>query len=383
MSLQSTPFKVAIPDSALETLKAQLKGAHVARPTYEASAAAGGRFGVQREWLLEAKARWEDGFDWRAQEARINQFTQFTAPIPRPNGSVLKLHFVHERATNPHARTILLLHGWPGSYLEFLDVIEILKKTGQYNIVAPSHPGYAFSDPPPTGEDFGKEDVADLMEALMQGLGYTSYAVQAGDWGAAIARMLAVKYSSVICTHLNFIPVPSSPPQIDSNAILSAEDEAGLARGRDFIANGRGYSDEHRTRPATIAFVVSSSPIALLSWVGEKFLSWTDEDPVIDEVLTNLTLWWLTDTFPTSIYPYRDPSGNATDPKWFIKKPTGYSNFAKELLPSPRSWAATSVNLTWYRYHPKVKGGHFAAMEQPKLLAQDLCEFLDQEWPSK
>ncbi|KAM0747410.1 alpha/beta-hydrolase [Meredithblackwellia eburnea MCA 4105] len=379
-TIKVSPFKIEITNEKLDELKLAVKHSKIAKQVYDNSGNT--YYGVTRDWIIKARDRWLDGFDWKKQENRINAFSQFVASVPRPNNKGnFDLHFIHERSSSPTARTLLLLHGWPGSYLEFLDLIDILKKTGEYNIIAPSMPGYAFSQSPPVDEEFGKEDVADLFHALVTGLGYEQYAIQAGDWGASILRIIAVKNpNSVRCVHLNFIPV--GPP--DGNitkpdlSSLTPVEKKNAMNSMKFLGEGRGYSEMHRTRPGTLGLVVGSSPIALLAWIGEKFLEWSDLDPDVDEILAATTLWWVTETFESSIYGYRDATGKADNPAWFIKTPTAYSSFAKELVISPKIWAEHSANITWYKYHEK--GGHFAAMEVPDALAEDIVEFLNQEW---
>ncbi|KAL8280174.1 hypothetical protein RQP46_007504 [Phenoliferia psychrophenolica] len=317
--MQISPFKVSFADDQLALLKSQLRVAHIARPTFEAGIGAGTDdntpcFGLKRDWLVGAKEYWEKGFDWRKAEARINALSHYTALIPSPTTSSssppFKLHFIHSLATRPHPRTILFIHGWPGSFLEFIDIVSLLREGGDFNVVVASSPGYAFSDPPPRDREFCDEDVAELLEGLMRGLRYDEYAVQVGDWGQTVARLMAIKYPAV----------------------------------------------------------------------GEKFLEWSDETPSLDEILTSATLWWLTDTFPTSIYTYRDPVSESGRPQdHYIPKPTGFSSFHREILPSPRSWAEKACNLQFYRSH--ASGGHFAALEKPQVLAADLREFLDLVWP--
>ncbi|KAK4699416.1 hypothetical protein P7C70_g6842, partial [Phenoliferia sp. Uapishka_3] len=419
MSLKITPFKVHFADEQLDKLRTQVKAAHIPRPTYEASGTSDRNLGVTREWLLKVKAHWEDGFDWldcfvssfghtlahlcldvrRAQEARceptclghgyqkcsrsfntdsINEVKQFVALIPQPTGDPFELHFIHERSTNPNAKTILFLHGWPGSFLEFIEAVKILREAGDYNIVVPSAPGYMFSDPPPVDRDYGLRDVAALMNDLMIGLGYEKYGVQAGDWGSAVARIMGVRYDTVHCVHLNLVVLPG-PPAGHSFEALSSSDKKMVEKTRKWAETGRGYAIMHATKPATVGFVVASSPIAHLCWVGEKFLDWTDQDPSIDEILTSVTAQYLTDTYPTSIYTYRERSvGLHGEPEWFIKKPTGFSFFPEEIVQTPASWIGTTCNLVWTKEHSK--GGHFAAMEQPELLAADVREFFDQAW---
>ncbi|KAK4701458.1 hypothetical protein P7C70_g4771, partial [Phenoliferia sp. Uapishka_3] len=264
--MQVLPFKVHFTDGQLSRLQEQLRAAHIARPTYEASSASAGH-GVKRDWLVAAKKHWENGFDWRAQEARINELSHYTALVPQETGHPFKLHFIHERANKPNARTVLFIHGWPGSFLEFIDIVKILQKRGDLNIVVASSPGYAFSDPPPLNRAFYDEDVAVLLNCLMLGLGYDRYVVQAGDWGQTVARLMSIRFPAVCGAHLNFMPFGRAPDGL-LEADYSEADKKGLARGQEFLDYGRGYSAMHRERTSTISFVVSSSPVALLAWGG-------------------------------------------------------------------------------------------------------------------
>ncbi|KAM0749652.1 alpha/beta-hydrolase [Meredithblackwellia eburnea MCA 4105] len=388
--MQVEAFKVEIGQEQLETLKLQVKVAHIPRQTYETGSNHGQDWGVSRDWLVAAKEHWLNNFDWRKQESRINSLQQYTAKVPLPASATKparfhKIHFIHVPAqtksspTQPSPRTILFLHGWPGSILEFIDIIHVLRQMGNFNIVAPSHPGYLYSDPPPLDTNFNDEDDAEIMLGLMKGLGYDEFVIQAGDWGQTVGRIMAVKYAEVLAVHFNFLPFGWAPEGAPDSSTLSLQDRKGLERLQDFMDRGRAYSNAHNTRPSTISLVLSSSPLALLAWIGEKFLSWSDTSPSLDEILTAVTLWFLTDTFPSSIYTYRDSVGESGRPQdWFVNKPTGFSSFAKEIMPVPKAWAETCCDLQFYRYHES--GGHFAAMEKPEVLANDLVEFLDLVW---
>lgn len=170
------------------------------------------------------------------------------------------------------------------------------------------------------------------------------------------------------------------PPQAEGLAVDAAEGE-GLARAAQFGAQGDAYGREHAQRPATIGLLLSTSPLALLAWIGEKFLEWVDEPLSRDQILDGVTLYWLTSTFPRSIYPYRQllgPSPEDMPSKHYISKPFGYSWFPREIAPIPKSWVATTGNLVWHRQH--TKGGHFAALERPNELLEDIESFVNQVW---
>jgi microsomal epoxide hydrolase len=273
-----------------------------------------------------------------------------------------------------------------------------------YHFIIPSLPGYAFSSTPPLQKDWNLTDSARLMNKLMVGLGFGSgYAVQGGDIGSYTSRIMAAKHDSCKAMHLNFCVIPYPENTAGVSLPLEETEKEGLDRGDTFGKTGTAYALEHATRPATIGFVLSSSPLALLAWIGEKFQDWTDTTPSLDQILEAVTLYWLTDTFPRAIYPYRGelvesvsrPEGDSDyrhvfkkgperymlhcDPQLFCQKLFGYSWYPKEIAPTPKSWVATTGNLVWFKRH--TKGGHFAAMEQPETMADDIEEFLSQVWP--
>ncbi|QKD61528.2 Alpha/Beta hydrolase protein [Fusarium oxysporum Fo47] len=379
--VQPTPFQVSITDDRVDELKQLVKLGRVGPPTYE-STQKEHNYGVSHQWLTDAKAAWID-FDWRAAEKHINTFNHWTVPIKDEKGD-FTVHFTGLFSSKPDAVPVVMLHGWPGSFLEFLRILSILQErytpeTLPYHVVVPSLPGYAFSDKPPLDKDFGIRDVSRIVNSLMVQLGFGSgYIAQGGDIGSRVSRVLAATYDECKAAHLNFCLM--SEPASAQGEVSDAE-KKGLERAKDFDKLGTAYALMHATRPSTIGLILSSSPLALLAWVGEKFLSWSDEDPPLEEILTSVSLYWLTDSFPTSIFPYRqrfDPDypGAHDHPKWKISKPLGYSWFPFELAPIPVSWVKTTGNLVFWRDHKR--GGHFAALERPEELLKDFEEFIEQ-----
>ena len=299
----------------------------------------------------------------------------------------MSLHFVALFSERKDAIPILLLHGWPGSFLEFLPILSIIKSrytssTLPYHLIIPSLPGYAFSQTPPLDHDFQIQDIARFMNQLMLDLGFRAgYAVQGGDIGSKVARVLAAEHEACKAVHLNFGIMPE-PAGADSSLITPAE-KIGLQRAEEFISTGSAYALLHATRPSTISFALASNPLSLLAWIGEKFQEWTDTTPSLDAILESVTLYWLTETFPRAIYPYRQlftPGvvGAHENPKWHIRKPFGFSWFPKEIAPVPRVWVETTGELVWWRSH--MKGGHFAAVERSKVLLKDLEDFVSEVW---
>ncbi|KAL1856705.1 hypothetical protein Plec18170_003676 [Paecilomyces lecythidis] len=395
--LSPTPFKAAIPGEKLSELETLVKLSKLAPETYENSQP-DGRYGVTTDWLVSMREKWLNSFDWRSTENRINTFPQFTTEIEG-----LTIHFVALFSEKKDAVPILLLHGWPGSFLEFLPMLQIFRdeftpSTLPYHLIVPSLPGYTFSSGPPLDKNFTTHDIARVMDKLMKDIGFESgYVVQGGDIGSRVARVIAVDYESCKAVHLNVCFMRRPNGVTDEH--LTASEKSGIERLNHWLATGTGYGFMHGTRPSTIGHVLSTSPVALLAWIGEKFLEWVDEPLPPEFILESVTLYWLTETYARSIYTYREacisvagtkekstneilqgfpppPVQPANDPRWYIHKPYGHSFFPKELSPLPRSWVETTGNLVFWGQHSK--GGHFAALEQPGALKKDLITFVEQ-----
>ncbi|KAL2356293.1 Alpha/Beta hydrolase protein [Cryomyces antarcticus] len=366
----------------LHEFKALLRLSRLGLKTYE-NLRNDGRFGVTHEWMVEAKLSScrtinNRSLTRRTCEKRINGFPNYLARI-EDDGEEYDLHFVALFSEMPDAIPVMCIHGWPGNFLEFLDVLSTFRKkyTPQglpYHLIVPSLPGYAFSSTPPLHKDWTISDSARLMHKLMVGLGFESgYAVQGGDIGSYTARSLAAKFDSC---KVNFCIMLCLESVAEDSLRLEEREKEGLNRGDEFGKTGTAYAMEHTTRPATIGFVLSSSPLAM---IGEKFRDWSDTTPSLDQILEAVTFYWLTETFPRAIYPYRTRYVLHSDPSLYCKRPFGYSWNPKEIAPIAKSWAATTGNLVWFRRH--TKGGHFAAMEQPDNMANDIENFLAQVWP--
>ncbi|KAK5425922.1 hypothetical protein LTR07_009421 [Exophiala xenobiotica] len=408
------PFVVDTPQTDIDALKTLLRLSKVGPKTYENSLP-DGRLGLQLEWLQQAVKQWSGNFDWlcdwleagftlqrqnswslldrRKSEEHINSFPNYISSIRDDDGRNYDIHFTALFSKNQDAVPILLLHGWPGSFLEFLPILEKLRheynpETLPYHLIVPSLPGYGFSSAPPPDQDMRLEDAARLLDKMMVllGFGNQGYVVQGGDVGSKVARVIAAEHDNCKAIHINFCIMPEpAEDQIDKRIPVSQAEEEGLHRTEWFKRTGSAYALEHATRPSTIGFALGSSPISLLAWIAEKFLEWTDEDPPIDLILESVTLYWLTDSASTSLWPYRQlftPGviGAHENPGWRIPdhKPFGFSWFPMELAPIPQAWAATTGKLSFYRQHDK--GGHFAAVEKPDELWNDISEFVDQAW---
>ncbi|TVY82933.1 putative epoxide hydrolase [Lachnellula suecica] len=354
-----TPFSINIPESSLTELQTILKYSKLAKPTYENSNS-DKYHGVSREWLEHAKSSWENTFDWRKSEAYVNNFPQYTMPVVVNGQQPMKIHFAALFSERKDAVPLLLLHGWPGSFLEFLPMLSLLQQEHTpsnmpYHVIVPSLPGFAFSDAPPLDREFDLGDVAALMDGLMGNLGFGGgYVAQGGDVGSKVSRILGAKCASCKAVHLNYCPVPEPANPIGEVDKIDLEI---YERAAEFKAKSGGYAVEQATRPSTIGLVLAN--------------------PEIDTILEAISLYWLTDTIPSSVYMYRqrfesEDKGGAGNPNYYIDKPLGFSAFPQERWPAPKAWAATTGDL----------GGHFAALEQPALLLQDIKDFVAQVWKS-
>lgn len=378
-----SPFKVNISDEQIQELQLLVTLSKIAPPTFEGRQP-DRKYGVTTEWLANAKEAWK-AFDWRSVERHINGFPQFTYDIEG-----LNIHFVALFSERKDAIPILFIHGWPGSFLEFLPILSLIREkytpaTLPYHFVVPSLPGYTFSSGPPLDKDFGTEDVARVVNQLMVNLGFEGgYIAQGGDIGAKIGRILAVDYDTCKAVHLNvcFVKQPDNVP----DAAITEVEKRNLARAEWFSSSGMGYYVEHGTRTSTIGNAISTNPVALLAWIGEKFLDWPDGPLPLYTILESVSLYWFTETFPRSIYHYREAFPplkimHTLNPRWYIRKPFGFSYFPMELLPAPRAWVEATGNLVFFQQHEK--GGHFAAVERPQELLDDVLAFTEQVWTDR
>lgn len=399
------PFTIHTDPEILDELETLLKLSRVAVPTFENSQK-GGKLGIDRQRLQSIKEKWID-FDWSKTEDRLNNFPHFKAAVTDDDGTKHDIHFVALFSKKADAVPLIMLHGWPGSFLEFMPILQLLKdkftpETLPYHVIVPSLPGYAFSSGPPVHMDFGYGDVARILDRLMSMLGFgDAYIAQGGDIGSGVARILAATYSGCKAVHVNFLLVPKQPPNTSIDDLTPSEKQ-GLARAKEWYTFGTAYAFEHGTKTSTIGLVLASNPIALMAWIGEKFDEWSDVTPLDETIIEFVTLYWITSSIERCLFTYRQdfsegiapllfalddrdptsqpaaqPSNTTQRPRGYTEKPLGFSSFPKE-GPPPRSWVATQGNLVFYEEHDK--GGHFAALEQPELLLKDMEDFVAQVW---
>ena len=372
------PFQVEIPQADLDDLHDRL-----ARTRWpDDLPGVGWSRGVPLGYLRELAEHWRTGFDWRKHEATLNQYPQFTTTIDRAN-----LHFLHVRSPEPDPRPLLLLHGWPGSVVEFLEVIGPLSDprahggdpADAFHLVIPSLPGHGFSGPlHQAGWTDGR--VATALTELMARLGYDRYGVQGGDIGAFIApQMGRLDPDHVVGVHVNALTTfPYGDPA--DMADLTEPEQQRMARFKHFQDDMMGYMQVQGTRPQTIAYALTDSPVGQLAWIVEKFKDWTNpsaelpEDAVDrDRLLANVSIYWFTNTARSSANAYYERFHDASmwAPRQRSTVPTGVAVFPQDVA-IRRFAEKTETVVRWSEFD---LGGHFAAMEAPDLLVGDVREF--------
>jgi pimeloyl-ACP methyl ester carboxylesterase len=375
MDSDIAPFRVAISDEALTDLGERLARARFA----DDLPGAGWDYGTPTAYLRPLVAYWRDEYDWRTREARLNTFDQFTTEI---RGQ--RVHFVHVRSPEPDARPLVVTHGWPGSIVEFLDVIGPLtdprahggEAASAFHVVAPSLPGYAFSGAThERGVHLGT--IAELWAELMRRLGYDRYYAQGGDWGSFVTSMLArIDPEHCAGIHLNMLaPTGEGPPDAWSD-----DERAYMAQLTDqYMTDGAGYLRIQSTRPHSVGAGLDDSPVGLAAWILEKFRAWSDTDDIDrtfgrDRLLDNVMLYWLTTTATSSARTYfefeRAVRSGVLDIFGRVEVPTGYTVYPGEIMRTSRRWAERSYDLVYFNEQPR--GGHFAAFEVPDLFVPDI-----------
>jgi pimeloyl-ACP methyl ester carboxylesterase len=373
------PFSLRVPDDAITDLRERL-----ARTRFPDQAPGDPwAYGTSVDYLRGLIEYWGTSFDWRAQEARLNAFPQFKAPLHD-----IDVHFLHVPGKGPNPCPLLLMHGWPGSVFEFMDIIPRLTDPARFGgdpadaftVVAPSLPGYGMSFRPGQRR-FGIEEIADCLADLMtETLGYRRFAAQGGDWGGMTASRMGYAHADkLIGIHINLLAV-----RRDTNMVSNPtpEERTYLRELAQWLKEETGYQWIQGTRPQTLSFALTDSPAGLAAWIVEKFRVWSDCNGNVesvftrDQLLANISLYWFTGAIGSSFFPYYFrmhrpwpiPEGGR------IEVPSGYAAFPREILQAPRSLAErTYTNLQ--RWTVMSRGGHFAAMEEPDALADDVRAF--------
>ena len=376
MSTAIEPYRIRIPDAALDDLRRRL----AATRWPDQIEGSGWEYGSELGYVKELVGHWRDKFDWRAAEAELQRFEHFHTRIDAQD-----IHFVHARSRHPNALPLLISHGWPGTIVEFLEVIEPLRNPeahggraeDAFHLVCPSLPGYGFSEPT-RSRKWDVHRMAEAFAVLMQRLGYARYGAQGGDWGALVTTNLGVLDAPHLAgIHLN---MPMALPQPDTSGLTDAE-KADLADGERWMQEESGYQKIQGSKPQTLGYSLMDSPAGLAAWIVEKFRAWSDCDGhpenvfTRDQLLTNISVYWFTGTITSSMRLYYEvfKGGRVGFLGKRIEVPTGVARFPKEIYRFPRAWVEKHYHVTHWTNMPR--GGHFAAMEQPALFVEDVRKF--------
>jgi len=374
------PFTIQIPEATISDLKSRLSQTRWPDSLDEASWDSG----ASLHYMKQLVEYWRENFDWRAQETAINEFHQFQTGIDG-----LTIHFIHERGAGPNPIPLIITHGWPGSFVEMLKILPRLSDPAAhggdpkdaFDVVVPSLPGYGFSSRP-TRPGTNAFRIADLWLKLMKGLGYERFAAQGGDWGASVSTCLGLVYpENLLGLHLNYIPGSYQPSIGQDLPGLTLEETEFLESQKQWLETEFGYGFVQATKPQTLAFGLNDSPVGLAAWIVEKFRDWGDCDGDVerrfskDELLTNVMIYWASETIHSSARLYREgrkrPLHFAAGD--FVRVPCAVARFAKEAPFPPRAWVERGYNVQRWTEFPS--GGHFAALEEPAKLVEDIREF--------
>lgn len=378
-----TPFAIEVSQDALIELRTKL----IQTRWPDAETVDDWSQGIPLRFVAELAEYWRDVYDWPARAARLNRFDHFTTeldtgPLPSGDGEALEIHFIHQRSSRPDATPLLITHGWPGSFVEFDQVIEPLTEPDDpnlpaFHVVAPSLPGFAYSQKP-SKPGVGVEVIARMWAQLMERLGYGSYIAQGGDWGSAVTASVGAQDPRCAGIHLTLaMQARPKPPEAE---VYSEPEQYALDRIEFYRQWDSGYSTLQRTRPQTVAYGLSDSPVGQLAWIVEKFWYWSDLGTsgdvftVIerDRILDNVMLYWLNNASASSARLYWESFGSIERRE--VPVPTGFTVYPREIVPPVRRWLDDLFPKIIY-WHEAEAGGHFAALEQPTAFVDDLRRF--------
>ncbi|WP_353719871.1 epoxide hydrolase family protein [Dyadobacter sp. 676] len=371
-------FQVNISQQIVGDLHARLRNTRWPDSLYEP----GWQLGTDITYLKEITDYWQNTFDWGKQQEKLNELPHFTTEIDGTN-----IHFIHQKGKGPKPVPLLLCHGWPDSFLRFRKLMPLLTDPVAYggdpgdafDVIIPSLPGFGFSDRPAEKKSFIAWTARLLHQLMTQTLGYTRYAAHGGDVGSGVVERLGMTVpDSLIGIHLLDIPYRHlftiQPDDLD------IQEKQYLEAGRNWQFTEGGYAIEQSTKPQSLAYGLNDSPVGLAAWILEKFHRWSDcagnleNSFTKDELLCNITLYWVTQTIRSSFSPYFDQDQAPARMEEKISVPTGVAIFPKDIIPAPRSFADRFYNVV--RWSEMPRGGHFSAWEEPGLLAAELREYL-------
>ncbi|MBO9611348.1 MAG: epoxide hydrolase [Dyadobacter sp.] len=370
-------FQINVSPEIIEDLYARLGNTRWPDSLHQAD----WQLGTDITYLKEITDYWQNTFDWQKQQEKLNELPHFTTEIDRIN-----IHFIHQKGTGSRPLPLLLCHGWPDSFLRFQKLIPLLTDPAAnggdpndaFDVIIPSLPGFGFSDRPAEKKSFIAWTAGLLHKLVTETLGYASYAAHGGDVGSGVVERLGMDvHGSLVGIHLLDIPYwhlfAIQPDDLDT------QEKQYLQAGQTWQFTEGGYAIEQSTKPQSLAYGLNDSPVGLAGWILEKFHRWSDckghleNSFTKDELLTNITLYWVTQTIRSSFTPYFDEDQTPPQTNTKISVPTGVAIFPKDIIPAPRSFAERFYNVV--RWSEMPRGGHFSAWEEPELLAAELREF--------
>ena len=378
--MEVRPFEISVDQAVLDDLQVRLT--HTRWP--DEIPGAEWDYGSNLDYIKELVEYWRTDFDWRAQEKKLNAFHHFKSEVEG-----LDIHFIHERGTGPNPIPLVMTHGWPSTFFEMTKIISLLADPGShgadsadsFDVVAPSLPGFGFSQA--TSErGMQVQKVADLWAKLMtENLGYPKFAAQGGDIGAGVTSRLGyAHHDKLYGVHLTSVtrPTPYLGPGARS---LTEEETAHMAQREQWFQDEGGYNHIQGTKPQTLSYGLNDSPAGLAAWIVEKYRTWSDchgdveSSYTKDELLTTVTIYWVTGTIGSSVRMYKENQSHlwTMEPDEIVPAPAGMALFPQEIARPPREWAERSYDVR--RWQEMPRGGHFAALEEPELLAHEVREF--------
>ena len=378
--MEVRPFEISVNQAVLDDLQVRLT--HTRWP--DEIPGAEWDYGSNLDYIKELVEYWRTDFDWRAQEKKLNAFHHFKSEVEG-----LDIHFIHERGTGPNPIPLVMTHGWPSTFFEMTKIIPLLADPGShgadsadsFDVVAPSLPGFGFSQA--TSErGMQVQKVADLWAKLMtENLGYPKFAAQGGDIGAGVTSRLGyAHHDKLYGVHLTSVtrPTPYLGPGARS---LTEEETAHMAQREQWSQDEGGYNHIQGTKPQTLSYGLNDSPAGLAAWIVEKYRTWSDchgdveSSYTKDELLTTVTIYWVTGTIGSSVRMYKENQSHlwTMEPDEIVAAPAGMAMFPQEIARPPREWAERSYDVR--RWQEMPRGGHFAALEEPELLAHEVREF--------
>lgn len=371
-------FHIQVSDEVLDDLKYRLD--HIRWP--EQIEGSGWERGTDINYLKSLISYWREEFDWRAQERELNKFSQF-----RCNVDGIDIHFIHEKGKGPNPIPIILTHGWPDSFIRYQKIIPLLTNPASYggdpkdsfDVIVPSLPGFGFSSPSKYN-GMNNYRVSELWVKLMtEKLGYSKFAAAGGDVGSGVTRYLALNHPELLMgIHLTDVGIIKDLMASQDNAGLSDKELTYKENAPKWISTEGGYMSIQSTKPQTLAYGLSDSPVGLAAWITEKFRSWSDcngdldQEYSKDELLSNIMIYWVTNTIGSSAHIYYENT-HSLPPMGHIDVPTGMALFPADILLPPKEWVKRNLNIT--RFTTLRRGGHFTAMEEPELLAEEIQAF--------